>query len=682
MNKIQTPVVKYDSFKLQGGLDLVTPTLSLPPGVARDALNFEVSVTGGYSRVAGYERFDGRPSPSAASYGVVTLTAVAGVTVGSTIQNQTGTITGRVIALNGLNVVYTKAVGSFTNGLAVYVGAGLIGTVTATTNFTSDAATQASYNVLASDVYRADIQVVPGSGPVRGVAYLNDTLYAWRNNAGGTAMAIYKSSGAGWVAVSLGSQLSFTGGTGAAIVEGNTVTGATSGATGVVARVVVQNGTTWAGATGRLILSSTTGTFSASENLQVSGTTRAVAGGAASAITLAPGGRVQTVTANLSGASGSVRLYGCDNVNNGFEFDGTVYVPIVTGMSVDKPKNVAVHKNHLFFSFDASLQHSGVGTPYVWSPVFGAAELAMPESITALQSMPGDASTGTLAVFGRNNTFMLYGTGVANWNLVSFDRGTGANSYTVNTITDAYALDDRGVVALATSRNFGGFDSSTLTFQVKPFVQARRLIASAAAINREKSQYRVFYSDGYALYLTIVNGKLLGAMPVQMPDAMMCWCEGETVAAAEVSYCGGNSGYVYKMETGRDFDGVGVAFQLKLNFNPQGSARVLKRYRRASLELTGEGYATFAFGYSLGYDSTSIDQASTQSFDVPFAAANWDNFVWDFFTWDSKSLSPGELDCNGTAENIALQVSGNSRLNSVFTINSATLHYSPRRGIR
>ena len=62
------PPVKYNLIQLQGGLDLVTPTLSLPPGVARDSVNFEVAITGGYSRIPGYERYDGRPNPSDAIY--------------------------------------------------------------------------------------------------------------------------------------------------------------------------------------------------------------------------------------------------------------------------------------------------------------------------------------------------------------------------------------------------------------------------------------------------------------------------------------------------------------------------------------------------------------------------------------------------------------------------------------
>lgn len=51
-----------------GGLDLTTPTLRLQPGALRDVLNFEVAQFGGYTRVAGYERIDGQPSPSAATW--------------------------------------------------------------------------------------------------------------------------------------------------------------------------------------------------------------------------------------------------------------------------------------------------------------------------------------------------------------------------------------------------------------------------------------------------------------------------------------------------------------------------------------------------------------------------------------------------------------------------------------
>jgi len=681
MVPIRTSPVRYDTFQLAGGLDLITPTLSLPPGVARDAQNFEVSTTGGYSRISGYERFDGRKSPSTASFTIITLSSVAGVSVGDTIKNLANTVNGVVAAIEGNNVIYTKAVGTFTLTTSVYIGVTLIGTVTGVGVAPANSLAIATYAAAASDIYRADIAAVPGSGPIRGVAYLGNTVYAWRDNVGATAMAIYKSSATGWTSIALGWELPFTGGTNTAIAPGDTVVGANSGATGVVARVVLQSGTTWSGGSGRLILSSTTGTFVNGEHLNVSNK-RADCAGAATAITLQPGGRVETVTANMGGAGATNRLYGADGANRGFEFDGTVYVPIKTGMSVDTPLHVSVHKNYLFFSFGSSVQYSGLGTPYVWTLLFGAGELVMPETVTCFQSMPGDETTGSLAIYGKNNTFVLYGTTSSQWNLVPYDRGTGATAYTVQTITDAYGLDDRGVMSLRTSRAFGNFNTSALTLQLRPFIQSHRGQATASGVSREKSQYRVFYGDGFGLYVTIANGRLLGSMPVYFPNPVDCWCEGESSAGSEVSFFGSDNGYVYQMETGPDFDGAAISAYLRLNYASEGNARVLKRYRRASLEITGSGYAAFDFGYSLGYGSSAIDQPPETSYAVPFSGSFWDSFVWDAFIWDGQTLFPAETQVDGTAENIAMIVNTNSRLNQPFTINSITLHYSPRRGIR
>ena len=41
-------------------------------------------------------------------------------------------------------------------------------------------------------------QAVPGSGPVRGVWLYNGDVFAWRDNAGGTALVMHKATAGGW----------------------------------------------------------------------------------------------------------------------------------------------------------------------------------------------------------------------------------------------------------------------------------------------------------------------------------------------------------------------------------------------------------------------------------------------------------------------------------------------------
>ena len=678
---MQTPQVEYDVVELKGGLDLVTPTLSMPPGVARDCYNFEASITGGYSRISGYERFDGRPAPSNAAYFALTATISGTIAVGNTITGLSSTATGVVIAVYGNDVYYTKAVGGFIVGEDIQVlgvTQGIVAATYATGTITNLQTAQLAN--LAADVYRADIGAVPGSGPIRGVVEINDVVYAWRDNAGGTALAIYKSSSSGWTSVTLGYELRFSTGLAAAIQDGDTITGASSGKVAVVQRVMLESGT-WASGTaaGRLIFASATGNFTPGELIRVSGTNRATVVAAQTQITLLPGGRVETTFGNFSGDS---RVYGCDGINRGFEFDGTVYAPIKTGMTLDTPSHVAVHKQHVFFSFKNSLQYSGIGAPYTWTVITGAGEIAMPETITALVVQPGDQSTGALAVYSDANTFVLYGTGSSNFNLVSYNVGAGAKPYSGQNVAQTYVFDNRGVITLQASLNYGNFDNAAVTLNIRPFTQARRNIVSASLLNREKAQYRVFFSDGYGLYVTIANNQMLGAMPVRFPNPVTCTCESQGSTGSESSFFGSDNGYVYALDLGTSFDGEDIPASLVLNYNPQNSPRMRKRYRRASFEVTGAGYSAFSFSYDLGYSSLQINQASDTNYVNNLSSSFWDDAYWDAFVWDGQTLAPTEVELVGTAENIQLRVSSTSDYYQPFTLNSVIIHFTQRRGLR
>lgn len=675
------PPVKYQLITLQGGLDLVTPTLSLPPGVAREASNFEVSITGGYTRIAGYERFDGRPSPSEATYSAITVANGAVLAVGNVISNPLATATGTVIAISGNSIFYTKATGGFAISDAVVVGASALTTVTALgAAAVVSSADSATYTYLAAEQYRPDIQAVPGSGRIRGLVYFHTAdVYAWRNTADNTAMQIYKSGTSGWTLVPLGYEMAFNTGT-VELVEGNIIVGQSSGATATITRVAVSSGTWTAGsAEGYLNFASVTGNFTAGENLRIGATTYAIATAAQQAITLLPNGRVDTIIDNFGAG---LRVYGADGVNFGFEFDGTVYTRIRTGMVVDTPDHVMVHKQHLFFSFDNSLQFSGISDPYNWSPLVGAGEIAMNNTITCMSVQAGDQNTGAMAIFSDDNTAILYGSSSANFNLVSYNIGTGAKEFSAQNINASYTFDDRGVINMATTLNYGNFDSASLTMNIRPFIQQHRTLVTASGVNREKGQYRVFFSDGTALYVTLNNGQYLGTMPMQFPIPVLCMTEGEKNDGSETSFFGSSDGFVYRLDAGTSFDGAAIPAVITLVFNAIGSPRILKRYRRGSLEVDGTGYAEFAFSYSLGYSTSEISQASALNYASNLSASYWDGVNWDNFVWDGRTLSPSEVEMVGTAENLAITIASNSAQFSPFTINTAILHYTPRRGIR
>lgn len=684
---MQLPPVLTTYFALEGGLNLVTPPLRMPDGMCRDALNFEVDIDGGYRRVAGYERYDGRTQPSTAVYAILSCTFSGSVASGDTITGATSGATGVVIASGADYIAFTKASGTFEDGEDIEVSGTPVATSvgSAITGGAPTALLNAQYLNLAADKYRADIGAVPGSGSILGVHRYSDNskVYAFRNNAGGTAAEMYVESASGWTKVALGKELAFTSGGTTEIEDGDTITGATSGATAVVARVVLEAGSWAAGtAVGRFIFASQTGTFQA-EDINVGASTNlATIAGNSSDITLAADGRYECINHNFGGLAGSQKMYGASGVHRAFEFDGTTFVPLRTGMVDDTPDHIIAHNNHLFLSFDGSLQHSGVGSPYQFTVISGAGELAMGDTITGMLPMVGSQNTASLIVMTANKTSVLYGTSSDDWNLVTYSFEAGGFPYTMQNIGAGYVLDALGVKQIVATDAFGNFANAQITRNVRPFIESRVTRSVASCIVRLRSQYRVVFNDRYALHITFDNNKVVGIMPIQYAHSLTCMSSFESNNGEEFIFAGDTDGYVYRMDSGTSFDGEDIIAYLNLSFSFMKNPRLKKRYRKAVYEVTGANYAEMSATYELGYGTSEIDQGVSSDISTPFGGVFWDNFVWDSFFWDGRTLLPAEQDLTGAAENISLILRSTSDAFRPFTVNSVIVHYTPRRQLR
>lgn len=113
---MRLPDIKTDFFALSGGLDLVSPALTIPSGMAIDAMNYEPSIYGGYARMRGIERYDGRAAPSDAPYFVMatSITVAGSVVVGDTVTGATSAATAVVLAVTSqLELIVTRITGVF-----------------------------------------------------------------------------------------------------------------------------------------------------------------------------------------------------------------------------------------------------------------------------------------------------------------------------------------------------------------------------------------------------------------------------------------------------------------------------------------------------------------------------------------------------------------------------------------
>lgn len=677
------PKVEQAFFALDGGLDLVTPAIVIKPGAALDAQNYEPSIYGGYRRTGEYERFDGRASPSAAGYWTLPLTITGVVAVGNTVTGATSAATGIVLRINAGELVLGRVSGTFIAEV-INVGASPIGTSSfgATLSGTALISDDADYTALAADDVRALIQKVPGSGPIRGVWLYNDVVYAFRDNAGGTAEALYKSTGSGWSLVALGRELAFTSGGTYQIVEGDTITGATSGATAVITRVALQSGT-WAGgdAAGYLVFASQTGVFQA-ENLNVGANPNvATIAGNSAVITLLPGGRYEFDNVNFTGSTATLRMYGCDGVNNAFEFDGTTYVKLRTGMAADAPSHVRGHRNYLFLSFLGSVQYSAIGKPYQWSVVLGAGEIATGYPVTGFFSNGGTSAGSSLNIFTSRHTHTLYGSSSVNFQLVSTNFDLGYAAYTGQIVgNNIFGLTARGIQALITTLTYGDFDYASISHPVQPLMDLWRGLEIASTTLKAKNQYRLFFSNGYALTVGLSGDKVNGILPLNYSRPVRCAVTANKSSGEEVTFFGSDDGYIYQDNKGTSQDGADIEAWVRLPFNHQKSPRVRKRWLRAVLDVKVERYTRINISYDMGYGTTAI-LPSAQAPDSLLSGSGgyWDQFTWDQFTWDTQSVLDPQLSLEGTEKNLSLLFYSKRHQDAAHTLQGVMLSFIYRR---
>ena len=688
--RFQLAKPEFDYLPFQGGYDTETRPWNVESGRLRESQNYEVGINNqGYVDIQGYEIYDGQVKPSDGSYAILDVTITGEFSAADTITQLTSGATGVVLAVVTTEtpnyLVITKITGTFDATNDLQVSASTEGTASslARTSAASTPNLHSQYNNLSADEYRSDISAVPGSGPVLGIYMLDDVWYAFRDNAGATAADLYKNTSSGWSQVALGRELSFTSGGTYVIAEGDTITGATSAATAVITRVVLESGSFSGGdAAGRLIFASQTGTFQ-SENLDVGGNLNvSTIAGDSSAITLIVGGRYEFVRDNFGGEAGTSRIYGCDGVNRGFEFDGTVFVPINSTMTTDTPTHVIVHARHLFFAFAGSAQHSGTSTPYIFSPIFGAAELATGDTITGFMTEPGSEGNDALGIYNRNRISVLYGTSTSDWTLTKYRKETGAFAHSIQQMEQTMYIDDRGITTFSTVQAYGNFQQATVSRHIQSFINAKARLVNASCIARTKNQYRLFFSDKTGLYITTEGTKIIGLMPILFTDKVECITSLETLSGEEETMFGSTDGKVYQLDRGTSFDGDNIEALMKLHFHFSKSIRWTKKYQDLTIEAEGDGYSEFNLTTELGYNSVDISQPASRQLPLNFRETVWDNFIWDSFIWDGTTLNPISSKLEGSAENMSIIIRKTSDHFVPINLTGAMLRYTLRRQLR
>ncbi|WP_191126153.1 hypothetical protein [Mesorhizobium sp. B2-1-2] len=615
---------------LQGGLDLITPQVTMPPGRAISALNYEPDVSG-YTSTGGYERFDGRPAPSdgmspddiearrALIAAVPGTGPVRGVVVYNSLvwafrdQNDgSGAMfkssnAGWVQQTFGHTLVFTLGTAAFTEGTVVTGG-------------TSGAT---------ATIQRVVVQSGSWDGSAAGFLVLSGVT--------GTFQAAETITATPGSAKADGAQAAIT------LPPGGTYEFVTHNFYGAAKslRLYFANGVgtafEWDGAVLAPIKSGTSTATTFSYLL--------TAGGPPDRVLTAAGDRI-----------------------------------IMGSSDVDNPAYIDEFRNHLFLGYSVgALVFSGPGVPLDYRTISGAGTFAFGDDMTGMLSV-----ATSLVVYGRGLIEYVAGNSVDDFQKLTVTAAAGAVLRTPQVFgTDQIYLDDAGLRRLSSSANYGDFDTGTATQLLQPLFKQKRLaniVPTTSLIVTAKDQYRMFWDDGSGVVL-YMGRKDPETLPFKLPVAFFSSCVGEIQSGnGDRLFAGGTDGFVYELNKGTSFDGATIDTYLRLAFNNLKSATQNKVFHKFTADVlcadTISVGVKFDIDYGYGHGGAQGTEMATAG--SPVISTE----VYGSIDWTVPVQGEVVHYLYGFGRNVAVTLVTSAADKARHTFPASTLNFSPRGLVR
>lgn len=644
----------------QGGQDIVSPALMLKNGVAFDAQNWECNLEAGYARTSGYDKYVNGKTASEMIFRVAVISVANGeLFSGETLLGATSGATMIFgVRYDGLD---SQVISAGMTNIAVYVTdvQGL---------FVAGEALNRESGVSASTIY---LDLVP-TYPEEGTAEDNENARARAE----TAMRAYMDKpGSGIFNYSI-LNIELTQGPILGVFVLNdipytvrarnpalTTTGDTNAVFVRPARPVGSVNRYWEVATDQPLIPT-------------------------------DGANFEFVASNFAAPANPKVIFGVSGTAKAFYYTGSSFGFLSTGMADDRPSHIAIHDQRIWLSFKGSLQFSSLkdssalGTPafphVAWDVNIGADELTFGSDITGLLSITGSENKSALLVSTEDQLFIVYGAGT--YKVVAFSENTGALPKTIQWMGQPIFQNLFGLTVLSTSDRFGGFVENAISGPVKTFMDARRGRATAAIICRDKNQYRIFFDDYTALYVTFRDGAPIGMFIQKLKHKVTCAWSCKLSDNTELMLIGTQDGGLYKLDVGTSFAGETIAHHIRFAFNQLKSPRVEKHFKRTLVEASSDGYAKIHVGYDLDYGGNRRDVSEETTIESPDfnSGGFWDEGNWDVGYWDGSSATPFVIDTPGTGGNYSLRLRGDDAISRPVTVTGVLIDYTirrPKRGL-
>ena len=301
-------------------------------------------------------------------------------------------------------------------------------------------------------------------------------------------------------------------------------------------------------------------------------------------------------------------------------FVSDLFPPAVAGA-----KFVVAFKEHMFYAgMSANKQELVFSAPFIensFSVAIGAGSIKVDDEITGLKVFRED-----LFIFCQSRIFKLSGSSQATFSVTAVTRDIGCiNGDTIQEFAgDLIFLGPDGLRTIAGTARIGDVELGTISSNVQSLFDDNLDSASEfeSVVIPDKTQYRIFFTKaGTADNATqgvvcVLKGqrfefsKLRGIKPASTDT----FVSAGDVITLHGAYSGG---YIYRQESGNDFDGTAILGKYRGPDMTFGDAGIRKHMQRVIVNFKPE--STIDADLFLRYDYESKDSARPAAYELDSA---------------------------------------------------------------
>ena len=327
-----------------------------------------------------------------------------------------------------------------------------------------------------------------------------------------------------------------------------------------------------------------------------------------------------------------------DGINPAATYDGSNYIQIVDSNAPTDPTLVAAFNNHLFLSGDAAdpyhLHFSSPTLETDFNPANGAGVINVGFKIVQIK-----AFRDQLYIFGANNIKRLVGDNQANFVLqnVTSNLGCIAPDSVVEFNGELIFLAPDGIRPVSGTDRIGDIELATLSKPVQSifedFTANEDLTTIKTVVIKKKSQFRMFFQDQDSL--GIIGGiRRSGQGGAGFEFGQIVGIEINQLASGyiedeEFVIHGDSTGFVYRQETGQDFNGSDIFSFFQTPFVYMEDPEVRKSIYNVTTYMRSEGVVTMILGLEYDYGDPSVLLSNDYTLTTEGAAAYYDNAKYD-----------------------------------------------------